>query len=64
LHVEAKPMTANIVLDGVDTGHIGAADLVVTPGKHKITFQVGDDRYTYPVTVEADQTATVSKNLE
>ena len=60
LHTDAP---AEVYIDGADTGKKTPVELAVTPGKHKITFEVGSDRYTYAVTVDAGQTATVSKTL-
>jgi hypothetical protein len=64
LHATAKPATAKIFIDGVDTGMVGTADVPVAPGKHKISFEVGSDKYTYPFVIEAGATATVSKDLQ
>ena len=36
----------------------------IMPGKHKIAFVVGDDRFTYPFVVEPGQVTTVSKDLQ
>ena len=43
---------------------ISGQSLGLTPGKHKITFVIGDDRFTYPVMVTAGKTETMSKDLQ
>jgi eukaryotic-like serine/threonine-protein kinase len=66
LQVMSKP-TAKILVDGVDSGMktpISGHALALTPGKHKITFVIGDDRFTYPVTIKAGSTETMSKDLQ
>ena len=49
--------------DGAPTPISGHA-LPLTPGKHKVTFVMGDDRYTFPVTITAGQTQAMTKDLE
>jgi hypothetical protein len=66
LQVFSKP-TAKILVDGVDSNMktpISGHALSLTPGKHKITFVIGDDRFTYPVTIKAGSTETMSKDLQ
>ena len=66
LTITSKP-SAKIAVDGVDTGMstpINGRALSLAPGKHKITFIMGDDRYTFPVTISAGQTQAMSKDLE
>ena len=66
LTITSKP-NAKIAVDGVDTGlttPIGGHALSLAPGKHKITFVMGDDRYTFPVVITAGQTQAMSKDLE
>jgi hypothetical protein len=43
---------------------IKGKDLKLTPGKHKVTFVIGEDRFTYPVVIEAGKTATMTKDLQ
>ncbi|MGE5186446.1 MAG: hypothetical protein ACM31C_30530 [Acidobacteriota bacterium] len=65
LELQTTP-SAKVLLDGNDTKlvtPVTAGQLRVSPGKHKVTFVIGDDRYTYPVVVEAGQTAMMSKDL-
>ena len=38
--------------------------LSLAPGKHKVTFVIGDDRFTYPVVIKAGVTETMSKDLQ
>jgi tetratricopeptide (TPR) repeat protein len=66
LHVTSKPV-AKILIDGKDTEletPIKGKDLKLTPGKHKVTFVIGEDRFTYPVVIEAGKTATMTKDLQ
>ena len=62
LHLASKP-SARIYLDGVDTGSSTPMILKVAAGKHKVTFVIGTDRYTFPATVTANQTTKVVKDL-
>jgi hypothetical protein len=59
----SKP-SAKIFVDGSDTGKSTPIKLPVSPGKHKISFVVGDDRYTYPITVKAGETVPMQKDLQ
>ena len=66
LQVFSKP-TAKILVDGVDSGMstpISGHSLGLGPGKHKVTFVMGDDRYTFPVVIKAGATETLSKDLQ
>ncbi|HEY1547161.1 MAG TPA: hypothetical protein VGG28_05050, partial [Kofleriaceae bacterium] len=66
LTITSKP-SAKIAVDGVDTGlstPIGGHALSLAPGKHRITFIMGDDRYTFPVTINGGQSQAMSKDLE
>jgi ferric-dicitrate binding protein FerR (iron transport regulator) len=66
LQVFSKP-AAKILVDGRDTGMttpITGQQLALVPGKHKITFVVGDDHFTYPVQIKAGETLTMSKDLQ
>ncbi|HEY5923025.1 MAG TPA: protein kinase [Kofleriaceae bacterium] len=66
LQVFSKP-PAKILIDGNDSGlktPISGQSLSLAPGKHKITFVIGDDRFTYPVVIKAGVTETMSKDLQ
>ena len=66
LVITSKP-SAKILIDGVDTGMstpITGTRLPLAPGKHKITFVMGDDRYTFPVSVAAGKTERIDKDLQ
>jgi serine/threonine protein kinase len=66
LIVFSKP-TAKISVDGSDTGMstpITGRALSLAPGKHKVTFVIGDDRFTYPVMIKTGETFTLSKDLQ
>jgi hypothetical protein len=63
LRVDSQP-AARIYIDGVDTGVTTPGALAVPIGRHKVTFVVGDDRYTYPVTIRGGQTETIMKSID
>jgi len=66
LVITSKP-SAKIGIDGTDTGlstPISGKTLGLTPGKHKVTFIMGDDRYTFPVTITAGKTERLDKDLQ
>ncbi|HSD91083.1 MAG TPA: protein kinase [Kofleriaceae bacterium] len=66
LQVFSKP-PAKILVDGVETNMktpISGHTLPLAPGKHKITFVINDDRFTYPVVIKAGSTETMSKDLQ
>jgi hypothetical protein len=66
LAITSKP-TAHILVDGVDSGlstPISGKALSMAPGQHKITFVMGDDRYTFPVTIVAGKTEQLDKDLQ
>ncbi|HEY5925250.1 MAG TPA: hypothetical protein VIV11_26385 [Kofleriaceae bacterium] len=66
LQVFSKPQ-ASILVDGKDTGFktpITGQQLQLAPGKHKITFVIGDDRFTYSALIKAGATETMSKDLQ
>jgi len=57
---------ARIAIDGKDTGlstPILGHTLPLSPGKHKVTFIVGGDKFTFSITIKAGETATVHKDL-
>jgi tetratricopeptide (TPR) repeat protein len=65
LQITSKP-AAKIIIDGVETGlttPVSGKKLPLSPGKHKVTFVVGDERYTYPVAIKPGKTETMSKDL-
>lgn len=55
---------AKLLIDGVDTGQTTPAHLQLSAGKHKVTFVVGQDRFTYPLTIRAGESETISKDLQ
>ncbi len=66
LQVYSKP-SAKVSVDGKDTGMstpVTGTKLALTPGKHKVTFVIGNDKHTFPVTIKAGETATLSKDLQ
>jgi len=66
LQVYSKP-AAKILVDFQDTNlttPISGQTLALTPGKHKVSFVIGDDRFTYPVIIKAGATETLSKDLQ
>ena len=65
LHVYSTPV-ARIFVDGSDTGlrtPIRGDKLSLSPGKHKVTFVVGDDKFTFSVRIKAGETQTITKTL-
>ena len=57
---------AKIVVDGVDTGlstPITGHMLPLSPGKHKVTFVIGNDRVTFPVVIKAGENSALHKDL-
>ena len=62
----SKP-AAKIAVDGVDTGlatPIAGHAVPLSPGKHKITFSVGSDKYTFVVTAKQGETVTIHKDFQ
>jgi len=60
----SKP-PAKILIDNVDTGKsTPVTGLPIAPGKHKITFAIGDDKFTYPVVITAGKTESLNKELQ
>jgi hypothetical protein len=62
VEIQSDP-PANIFIDGKDTGKTTPVTLDLAPGKHKVTFVVGIDRFTYPVAVQAGQKQAIVKDL-
>jgi hypothetical protein len=66
LQIYSKP-PAKIRIDGADTGlttPISGQKLELAPGRHKVTFVVGGDLFTYSVVIKAGETHTMSKDLQ
>ncbi len=66
LQVQSTP-SAKIFVDGVDTGlstPISGKQLSLTPGKHKVTFAIGGDKFTFAVMIKAGQTEVLKKDLQ
>jgi len=66
LELSSKP-SAKILIDGEDTGFttpISGKKMALAPGKHKVTFVIGIDRFTYPVVIKAGETTSMSKDLQ
>ncbi len=65
LSVQSTP-SAKIFVDGVDTGlstPISGKQLSLAPGKHKVTFAVGGDKFTFAVMIKAGVTELLKKDL-
>jgi hypothetical protein len=65
LIVTCKP-PAKILVDGVSTGMttpIAGHALPLTPGAHKVTFEIGADKYSFRVSIEAGKTAALTKDF-
>lgn len=64
LIVQSKP-SAKISIDGVATGSsTPTGKIQLAPGRHKVTFLVGDDKFTFAVSVKAGETVTLNKELQ
>jgi hypothetical protein len=64
LQLSSKP-AAKVLIDGVDTGKTTPiSSLEVSPGRHKVTFVVGGDRFTYSVEIAAGETVKMFKDLQ
>jgi hypothetical protein len=66
LQVHSTPI-AKILVDGADTGlstPINGKQLALTPGKHKVTFVIGTDKFTYPVIIKVGAIEVLEKDLE
>jgi serine/threonine protein kinase len=64
LNLTSKP-AARIFIDNVDTGQsTPITGRAVPPGKHKITFAIGGDRFSFPVVTKAGETLTLHKDLQ
>jgi hypothetical protein len=61
LRINATP-PAKVFIDGIDSGETPVV-ANVAPGKHKLTLQVGDEKWSYAVTVAAGKTQTITKDL-
>jgi len=62
VRIDSVPQ-AKIIFDGVDSGTTPVL-IKALPGKHKVTYVIGQDRFTYSVTVKAGYTETLSKDLQ
>ena len=62
VRIDSVP-ASDILVDGKPVGHSPVV-VTIAPGKHKVTYVIGADRYTYPVTVKAGETETLSKDLQ
>ncbi|MEO8702711.1 MAG: PEGA domain-containing protein, partial [Kofleriaceae bacterium] len=63
LAISSTP-SAKVAIDGVDTGQSTPMKLPVTPGKHKVTYTLGGDKFTFTVTVKVGETTALSKELQ
>ncbi len=63
IKIISKP-SAKIFLDGVDTRKTTPVELPASVGRHKITFDIRGDRFTFAVNVKEGETVTLSKQLE
>jgi len=58
---------AKVVIDGKDTGKMTPiaprAKISLAPGKHKVTFVVGRENWSYTITINAGETSKVTKDL-
>ena len=66
MQLTSKP-SAKILVNGVDTGMstpITGRKLALPAGRHRVTFQIGGDKFTFPVVVKAGETVTLDKELQ
>ncbi len=66
LSVQSTP-SAKIFVDGIDTGMstpINGKQLSLAPGKHKVTFVIGGDKFTFAVMIKAGVTELLKKDLQ
>ncbi|MBL0214405.1 MAG: PEGA domain-containing protein [Myxococcales bacterium] len=63
LKLQSKP-AARIFIDGVDSGKTTPASMMLPAGKHKVTFLVGAEKFTYQVAIEPDKTVSLTKDLQ
>ena len=64
LRVNSEPW-ARVTIDGdASTTTDTPAKFELKPGKHKVMFQVGNDKYTFSVTIKAGQVTTMTKDLQ
>ena len=66
LAITSKPV-AKILVDGTETGMstpITGKSLALAPGKHKVTFVIGDDRYTFPVVITTGKVEQLDRDLQ
>jgi serine/threonine protein kinase len=58
---------ARVFIDGKDTGKMTPiaprAKVALEPGKHRVTFVVGSERFSYPVVIEAGETKKLRQEL-
>ena len=63
LSISSTP-PARIWIDHVDTGLTTPIDAMpVKPGRHKVTFTVAGDRFTYAINIVAGETTTMTKTF-
>jgi hypothetical protein len=66
LRIASTP-PARIFVDGADTGlrtPIRGDKLPLAAGRHKVTFLVGDSKYTFSVRIKAGETLNLTKTFE
>ncbi|MDB4958863.1 MAG: hypothetical protein JWO36_6432 [Myxococcales bacterium] len=64
LAVMSRP-AAKILIDNVDTGlTTPITRLPLTPGKHRLTFVIDENRYTYAIVIKAGETLRMTKSFE
>jgi len=63
IKINSKP-AAKVLLDGKDTGKTTPMTLDAVAGRRMVTFQIGENKYTFAVTVKQGETTTLSKVFE
>lgn len=62
LRISARPANAKIQIDGKDLG-TAPLSTELQAGKHKVTFIVGENKYTYSVVIKPGEVTTLRKDL-
>jgi hypothetical protein len=62
LHIASRP-SAKVSIDGTEVG-MSPIEIEVAPGRHRVRFELGGDRFTFSVNAKAGETVTLDKTLQ
>jgi hypothetical protein len=62
LHISSRP-PAKVAVDGKEVG-MSPIEIEVAPGRHRVRFELGSDRFTFAVSAKAGETVTLDKTLQ